>query len=390
MQIVSFLNVSNPDALEADSGFVFQKLLLEELATRGHRVLLIAPREASALTSVTVLPTPRPATKYHARFGMDWRMVDEITREYWARTDVLLVNQPELASGLKAMSYVAAKRRIPLVSYVHYLPLMSAPDEPLAIDPSLDDGDLGRWSLGLLRTAVECSDVCIVGSAFARRLVSAQVGKPRRIEVIPPPCEPELGQLAEMRPPGQRLRLLYNHRLYDHYGTRQLFSELDRLIDEGVRFEVIVTAPTQWRSPARCELAPDADLLLGALRQKPYVRVATAADRASYHDVLSKAHAGLAPWRQAPLWSMAVVDMLAAGRPVFAPRTGAYSEILASNPDYLWENSTELRGLIRGAAEAPVEPSPARARASLEFWSTSEIARRFEAVFVSLCPDGGC
>lgn len=390
MQIISFLNVSNPDALEADSGFVFQKLLLEELAMRGHRVLLIAPPEASSLTSVAVLPTPLPATKYHARFGMDWRAVDEITRDYWVHTDVLLVNQPELAPGLKAMSYVAARRRIPVVSYVHYLPLMSAPDEPPMIDPSLDDGDLGRWSLGLLRTAVECSDACIVGSDFARRLVSAQVGQPRRIEVIPPPCEPEIGELVGRRTLGETLRLLYNQRLYDHYGTHQLFSELDRLVEEGVRFEVIVTAPTQWRSQARCDLAPDADLLLGALRQKPYIRIATAADRASYHDVLSNAHAGLAPWRRAPLWSMAVVDILAAGRPVFAPRTGAYPEILASDPGCLWENPAELRHLIRRAAEAPVEPSRARARATIESWSASEIARRFEAVFVSLCSEGGC
>lgn len=37
MRLLSYLNVSNGDDLERDSGFLFQRALLEELATRTRR-----------------------------------------------------------------------------------------------------------------------------------------------------------------------------------------------------------------------------------------------------------------------------------------------------------------------------------------------------------------
>lgn len=388
MKIVSYLNVSNPDALQADSGFIFQKLLLEELKARGHRVLLVAPAEAAALTTVTVLPMAPPATKYHARFACDWEALNAVMQEHWADTDALLVNQPELAATLKAMSYVEGNREIPTATYVHYLPLLNSPEQPAIVDPSLDDGGLGQWSLGLLRTAVERSDVCIVGSEFGRRLIQAHVGRAKRIEVIPPPTDSTLRDLAESRPPGDILRLLYNQRLYDHYGTMQLFSELDRLSDEGVPFEVVVTAPTQWRSAPRRALAPDADLLQQALRERPYVRITSALDRGAYRDIMSGIHVGLAPFRQAPLWSMAMVDVLTAGRLVFAPRTGGYAEVMGVCSAGLWDSPDELRRLVKGAAENPPEPRQKLADAAVQLWSASEIARRFESTFTSIGAGG--
>ena len=56
MKIVSYLNVSNPNNLLADSGFVLQKLLLETLSDFGHEIILIAPKEAQNLTKVKVIP----------------------------------------------------------------------------------------------------------------------------------------------------------------------------------------------------------------------------------------------------------------------------------------------------------------------------------------------
>lgn len=384
MQLVSYVNVSNPDALQADSGFIFQKLLAEELQARGHRILLLAPAEAEALTTVPVVPVRSPLTKYHARFACDWSELSDVMREHWSGTDALLVNQPELAAPLKAMSYVEGGCEIPVVTYVHYLPLLNSPDQPTLLDPSLDDGGLGRWTLGLLRTAVESSDLCIVGSRFGRRLIESHVGRPSRISVIPPPTDARLRELASIPPRGNILRLLYNQRLYDHYGTRQLFAELDRLAGEGVPFEVVVTAPTQWRSSARRALAQDADLLLDALGTRPYVRITTAFDRAKYRELVSEVHAGLAPCRKAPLWSMAMVDVLTAGRPVYAPREGGYAEAMDVCADGLWDSPDELRSLIRQAAELLPKPSPDLGDAALDRWSVSTIAQRFESALASI------
>lgn len=384
MHLVSYLNVSNPDALPADSGFAFQRLLLEELQERGHRVLLLAPAEAASLTTVPVRPVRSPLTKYHARFAFDWSGLDEVMRHRWADVDVLLVNQPELAAPLKAVAYVDSGRDIPVVTYVHYLPLLNSPHEATLVDPSLDDGGLGRWALALLRASVENSDLCIVGSKFGRHLIETHVGRPGQIDVIPPPTDARLRSVVSTPPASETLRLLYNQRLYDHYGTQHLFAELDGLADEGVRFEVVVTAPTQWRSSARRTLAPDADILLDSLLKRPYVRIATALDRAAYYEVVAGVHAGLAPFRKAPLWSMAMVDVLTAGRAVFAPREGGFAEVMEVCAGGLWDSLDELRSLIRRAAVDPPQPCPELADAALDRWSAPAIARRFEAAFASI------
>ncbi|HKC84095.1 MAG TPA: hypothetical protein VKD46_08860, partial [bacterium] len=149
-------------------------------------------------------------------------------------------------------------------------------------------------------------------------------------------------------------------------------------------FEVVVTAPTQWRSSPRRALAPDADLLLDALGKRPYVRIARALDRGMYRELVSGVHVGLAPCRRAPLWSMAMVDLLTAGRPVFAPRAGGYTEVLDVCADGLWDGPDELRCLIRSAAERLPEPRLTLADAALDLWSASTIAQRFEAVLGSI------
>jgi len=389
LNLVSYLNVSNPDALLADSGFVFQRLLLEELQARGHEVLLLAPAEASSLTTVPVVPVRPPLTKYHARFALDWSELDEAMRDRWIDVDMLLANQPELAAPLKASAYVGSGRDIPVATYVHYVPLLNSPREPAVVDPSLDDGGLGRWALAMLRASVESSDVCLVGSHFGRRLIEAHVGRPRRIEVIPPPTDARLRDAAATPPAGEVLRLLYNQRLYDHYGTSRLFAELDALAAEGVPFEVVVTAPTQWRSPARRTLAPDADLLLDAVGARPYVQVETALDRSDYYRVVTGVHAGLAPLRAAPLWSMAMVDVLTAGRPVFAPAEGGFAEVMDLCTGGLWDSPDDLRCLIRRAATRPPQPCAELADAAVSRWSAPAIAERFEAIVASVAGQAG-
>jgi hypothetical protein len=388
MKLVSFLNVSNPDALQADSGFVFQKLLLEELTSRGHRALLVAPAEAAKLTTVPVVPVAAPKTKYHARFGCDWPSVSSAMREHWAGTDALLVNQPETAATIKAMSVIEGKIDVPLLSYIHYLPLVNAPAEQARLDPSLADGGLGAWILGLVRAAVESSDACIVGSEFGRRLIEAHVGAARRLEVIPPPADALLARGRSVPPPGDTLRLLFNHRLYRHYGTAEVFAALDRVHSDGGDFEVVVTAPTQWRSSHRRILAPDAHTLLAALSARPYVRVESALDRADYRAVVTGVHAGLAPAREAPLWSMAIADLLTAGRPVYAPRAGGFSEVMTFCAEGLWDRPEELMELIHGAAVAPPQPQTALSDAALDLWSVAEIAGRFEELLRSLDVSG--
>ena len=256
MNIVSYLNVSNQDQLAADSGFIFQKLLLEELRARGHKVALIAPESASGLIDAEVIPFRSPATKYHARFEFQWAELCSSMTTVWRECDVLLVNQPELAGSLKALSFLKSKRNIPVVSYFHYLPLLNEEgDEHAMLDPSLNDGGLGPWVLSAIRAAVECSDACIVGSEFGRGLLHRFVGTARTLSVIPPPVESHLQRLATTATNGTHLRLLYNHRLYNHYGTARVFDYLDRAFNHNGDFEIIVTAPTLSATTVRISAA---------------------------------------------------------------------------------------------------------------------------------------
>ncbi len=129
MKILSYLNVSNQSHLEADSGYVFQKSILNELARRGHRVFLIGPCEMPELPpTITPIEIQYSESKYGVRLGFHWEKLRARLKEHIVGVDIILVNQCELSIGLGLLAYELTGKKVPLITYFHYLAVQNVLD----------------------------------------------------------------------------------------------------------------------------------------------------------------------------------------------------------------------------------------------------------------------
>ena len=136
--------------------------------------------------------------------------------------------------------------------------------------------------------------------------------------------------------------LVYNHRLYKHYGTEEIFSWLSELYKQRKDFQVIVTDPTGKRSSERNKLNPEVVEFKKKISQLPYVRLKHIKNRDDYYQVLWQSHLGLGPLKPSALWSMSVVDLFACNKPVLAPNYSCFPEMLLNDKNLLFKNKTEF------------------------------------------------
>ena len=106
MVIVSLLNVSNPECLNRDNGYITQRLIDTELATQGHKFKLLAPVHAREPfeTHLTIMGH----TKNEVRFGANYRdlfwTLWSILKRHGA-IDWIVVNRPEIIAAIRAIIY---------------------------------------------------------------------------------------------------------------------------------------------------------------------------------------------------------------------------------------------------------------------------------------------
>lgn len=388
MNVLSYLNVTNIGNLEADSGFIFQKLLLTELEKRGHTVYLLAPKEAMDLTDLTIIPLNPPKTKYHARYQFDWDDIYLSTAHLWDEIDLLLINQPEIAPQFKAMVVATVKKYIPIVCYVHYLPFdWNHLEGKIIYDTSLNDHDIASWVTSSIRTGIECADACIIGSNFAADLLLEKVGKPSILKVIPPPIETNLINIAQKKldKSSFTFRILYNHRLYAHYGTEQIFDWLDEVINESDKnIEVIVTHPNRNRAIERKQLDNESERIFNKISKLSYVRIIEAKTRDEYHQLIESINMAIAPYRGAALWNMSIVDILASGLPVIAPNLGAFKEILYSRKEWLFTDKEDFKIILSQLILSDMNRSSELSTLYHNQLSISTTTDKFEKIFMEI------
>ncbi|ROP65181.1 glycosyltransferase [Curtobacterium sp. ZW137] len=383
--LLSYLNVSNASNLQADSGFVFQESLLAELRELGWDTVLVGPPGIGAVSASRTIEIPVPQSKYGVRYGMPWDTLDAELAALPSPPDALLVNQPELAVPLLALVSRAAGHRVPMGVYFHYVPVQAASDGVVTFDPSLDDDGLAA-SIWTRQVEAACfADVAMIGSTYGRDLFLAATTEPWRLAdrfaIVPPPRtagDEHHTDPAVPADPDEPVTLLYNHRLYAHYGTAELTDRLEALAARRPgAFRVVVTNPTGERSAERRRLDPSIDRALDRLRTLPFVEVVTAADRATYERVLARTDIALGPLRENALWNMAIVDAMAHGAPVVAYDRGAFPEIVG-DPSMLHGGRDEFLDLLAALIDDPDlrRAAGARARARTREWEPARIARQ--------------
>ncbi|MFD0544707.1 hypothetical protein ACFQ1B_18665 [Streptomyces mexicanus] len=193
MRLLYLLNVSNPNRLSADSGFTFADLLTPALTDAGAEVTVAAP-VAAGDARVGFEPTAAPATKYRARFDPGLNdLVDLIRRR---RPEVVVANQVEAAPAIRAALLEAGTDAL-IAGYCHYLPFSFADDGNLALDPSLDDGGLGRSVLLAFAAGLAACDRVLVHSSTAAAWTTAAAARmgvelTEKLHVVPAPRDERL------------------------------------------------------------------------------------------------------------------------------------------------------------------------------------------------------
>ncbi|MBF4615471.1 hypothetical protein [Curtobacterium sp. VKM Ac-1376] len=380
--LLSYLNVSNASNLEADSGFVFQETLLAGLRKLGWETVLVGPPGVASSSSSSTIEVGYPESKYGARFGFGWdALCNELQR--FASVDALLVNQPELTVQLQALVASTFGRKPRTGVYFHYIPVENVTEDGIEWDPSLNQHGLASSIWARQVEAAELADFAMIGSSWgaewfqraARRSGAGQVS----LEVVPPPAS-----IAE-RPHAESnlVSILYNHRLYGHYGTPQMLDWLQALHSRRPgAFEVVFTNPTGQRSAERRRLDPSVDEAIQRIGTLPFARVQQARSREEYARLLTQSDIGLGPLRNNALWNMSIADLMGAGRPVAAPAKGAFSEIVG-DPDLLFDDRESFLDVMGELIDAR-EYRLAKGRAALDRavrWAPGEVVRRVDDLF---------
>lgn len=341
MKILSYLNVSNISKLEADSGYIFQKLLFQAILKirPNTEIYFICPEKTPHIDDrVTMLPIEdNYFNKYSVRFNFSWNKFMEKAL-ILEDVDFAIINQPELTSNFRALFSVIGNNKVKVVSYLHYIPIEKPPSKgKINYTESMNHGGIVSAIFSRQLEAVLISDYYVTCSKFAIEfiksnalLVNESIGKQisSKIKIIPPPIS--LNEAEEQRVERQfsKKTLMYNHRLYSHYGTELIFEWLSELYSKRQDFEVLVTDPTGDRSHERNKLDKSVNRFRDWLEDMPFIKIKNIKDHDKYYKTLWKCYAGLAPLKPSALWSMSVVDLLACGKPVFAPNYACFPEML--------------------------------------------------------------
>jgi hypothetical protein len=339
LRLLSLIFPSNYPNFAADSIYVFNRILVRSIRE-------IAPDVTLAVAGPAIMPSldprvchyvfPAGVDKFHVRFGFAWDALRKILSQ--VSPDVILVNMPEQAAAVSVLARDELGLDCRIVSYVHYIPATLDPRQPetsVSYERTMDAHGNGQILILRLLEGLVASDLALVCGEFGVQLLAGlaqshlgSVVKLPPIVALPPPVDVEESRPALTVKPSTCPRLVYNHRLYNEYGAHFIFGQLTEAATRLAEpFEILVTHPTERRHARRRRLNGSVDRNLEKLKQLPFVQVKHFSDRCAYFEMLGSSWGGIAPYKPNALWSMSVMDVLAAGRPVLAFNMAAFGEM---------------------------------------------------------------
>lgn len=369
MKILSIANISNVDDLLCDSGLTFQRILASSFSGLGHSYVLAVPdncfhavRELLPKTT-QIVSIPVGTTRYTARFSFVSDQVLRLVEE--TQPDVIFNNQFELTAALRSILVSSQNRETALVSYCHYPALWHEEGRDVTLDGSLDKNGLGIAILFDVLSALRTADAVIIQSEFAKKLVEGaaefhRVGEYASFHVVPPPLDTELLEEPLGEVPQDDI-ILYNHRLYDSYGTPEFIELWKKLSNLGGSLLVLDPMPSRSVQRSRLSDSPSRHRSFLA-EQKNVIYSDGNLPRSAYAAQLKRGRLGFAALRKSCVWSMACVDCLSLGIPVVAPNYAAYPEFIPS--ELLFDDHESAMAI---ASELIRDDS---------FWSRSSMASR--------------
>lgn len=295
--------------------------------------------------------------KYSVRFNFPWNKLMGIS-DILKDIDFIIVNQPELVSNFRSLFETLDNKSIKIASYFHYVPIEKLPENgEIAYTSNMDHGNLAQIIFCRQLESLTIADYCITcskyGIEFIRenaKLLSESYNNliDEKMISIPPPFFLYDNAKEESSKQYKVKTFIYNHRLYDHYGTRTLFEWLTELYAQRKDFNILVTDPTGKRNEERNRLDKSVGYFHKWLCGLPFVKVEHIKHHRDYYNVLSRCYAGFAPLKPSALWSMSAVDVMTHGKPLIAPDYACFPEILDNNQFLLYKNKNDFLMKVRG------------------------------------------
>ncbi|MHA1360235.1 MAG: glycosyltransferase family 4 protein [Candidatus Helarchaeota archaeon] len=386
-KIVIYMNPSNGNSLSSDSSYIFNKILINELNSYDYNFEVISQYNPN-WQNIKFHQIKQGDHKYSVRFNFDSRQLEQILNEI-VNLDIFYLNQSEHGEAIKSVFLSINLSEIPIVTYIHYLPIWSIKNGNINFDSSLNQGGLGKSILRKQLGTCEVSARIIVHSQFARNLLIEAANNlkfeitPQKIEIIPPPLDPEVFNLIPnkrtiLEPP----ILIYNSRLYDHYGIQEILRYLKEF-KSNKSLKLYITDPSGKRTPIQDQLDPSVNNNRKLFTKNSNFHYFGKLERKEYFKLLDQCSIGLAPIRPAP-WSMSVMDLMVLKIPVIAPNVGAYPEMIPS--ELLYENQETFNNILKEILTSPdfYAESSEKCYKSALYQYPPLIASRFDKVFRKL------
>jgi glycosyltransferase involved in cell wall biosynthesis len=327
LKYLSFLNLSNIDNINCDSGYIFQNQLGNSLIELGHEFTLVIP--AKLEDSLIDFQFHHFGTnKFQVRFSFEWDKITEIINQ--VNPDIIISNQPELSANIKAV-ILSENSNAKLYTYVHYYPFSISSHGNIIFDPSLNNGVFCESIIFTFVAGLLASDKIFVHSKYGEFLLNYLFNRhnidlnKKEIVILPPPYDIFISQGKQAE---NSKNILYNHRLYKQYGTDFLI-DFASTINPKFDWTIIVTDLLHNRSRNRKNLDVTVDKYKTRLSTLQNVEIRTDGNnRETYRDIICNSKISLAPFRQNCTWSMSVIDCMSVGVPVVAPNFAWFSEFI--------------------------------------------------------------
>lgn len=323
------------DHLNADSNYIIIKQLCNELLkTKRYNFFLIIDKDRNYVKDdlnslVKIIKIPLPKSKKHQVIHFNSNLFRELFKKY--AFDLVWNNVVEQGHHFRYFQdTLLDSQRTKVINYHHYVIHRSLenltnylPCKHILYDQLV--GSLGA-DLNYFHTQY-CYNML---EEEAKDILSDQ-----SLELLKSKSCIELGGYANKIPSENKydkFTFIYNHRLDGYKNWQITFNQFDKLYDEGLDFQVILTAGDKDN--------------INTINQKPYTIVKSFTKHQDYIKELSKCHANTINSTH-ETYCISIAESIMNGQVVVLPNRCTFPELVGADDKYLFNNTEEQYEMLK-------------------------------------------
>ena len=327
------------DNLNADSNYIIIKQLCNELLkTKNYNFFLIIDSNRKHIKDdlnslVKILKMPMPKSKKHQVINFNCNIFREIFKKY--SFDLIWNNVVEQGHHLRYFQDTIVNEFRPKVFNYHHYPIHRSLENITSYLPCIHIlydqivGSLGA-DLNFFHSQY-CFDMLLEESNDILNKDKIQLLKDKSIVSLG-------GYINEIKnfKKYEKFTFIYNHRLDGYKNWQITFNQFDQLWDEGLDFQVILTAGDKDN--------------INTINKKPYCIVKSFTKHSDYLKELSKCHCNTINSRH-ETFCISITESIINEQITVLPNRCTFPELVGKEYPYLFQNEKEqlemLRNLIK-------------------------------------------